>query len=54
VLASGGLRKRWAELPPTVRSRIIDEVAFVTIKPTRRGARVFEESAIDVVWKVDQ
>jgi hypothetical protein len=34
-----------------VRSQIIDEVAVVTIQPTRRGVRVFDPTAITVEWK---
>ena len=45
------LRRRWAKLSPSVRSQIIDEIAVVTIQPTRRGVRVFDPTAIDVVWK---
>ena len=52
LLATGKeLRKRWAALPPAVRSQIVDEVAVVTINPTRRGVRVFDPDAIDVQWK---
>lgn len=52
LLASGKeLRNRWTALPPSVRSQIIDEIAVVTIQPTRRGVRVFDPSAVDVVWR---
>ena len=52
LLATGKeLRKRWAKLTPSVRSQIIDEIAVVTIQPTRRGVRTFDPTAIDVVFK---
>ena len=52
LLATGKeLRKRWAALTPSVRSQIIDEIAVVTIQPTRRGVRTFDPTAIDVVFR---
>lgn len=52
LLATGKeLRQRWVDLPPSVRSQIIDEIAVVTINPTRRGVRVFDAAAIDIAWK---
>ncbi len=52
LLANGKeLRERWEKLTPSVRSQIIDEIAVVTINPTRRGVRVFDPAAIEVVWK---
>jgi DNA invertase Pin-like site-specific DNA recombinase len=51
MLASGeDLRQRWEEMDATLRSQVIDELAVVTVKPTKRGPG-FDPDAIDIRWK---
>jgi site-specific DNA recombinase len=53
LLASGAdLRQRWEEMDATLRSQVIDELAVVTVLPSKRG-RGFDPDAIDLVWKED-